>query len=132
MSDLTSVVRPNETPDIRPALGNQLRTAAPITAPVDDGSVTWGGSGNSAFQLRANAKSELPPILEEQSRKYDKVKVKNPDDPEQYVETEVMTEYQARNKIDKSRFILRFGETKASDNVEIISKGNIRKSEVSS
>lgn len=128
MTSLITIVRPNQTPDIRPAKGTKLRTTRPVTPDApDDGRVTWGSSGNSVFQLRANIKQELPPVIMEQARVYDVIRVENPDDSDQYVETEVMTEYQARNSIDKSRYVLRFGATQPSANVSIVSRGNVRK-----
>jgi hypothetical protein len=67
------------------------------------------------------------PEWPETQRKYDVVRVYNPDDHEQYVDTEQMTEYQGRNKISKERIILRFADTKNTDNTKVLQKGLTRK-----
>ena len=51
----------------------------------------------------------------------------NKDDREQYIDTEVMTEYNGRNKISQDRIQIRFADTKATANTEIISRGNVRR-----
>lgn len=68
------------------------------------------------------------PNWDETERKFDTVRVFNKDDREQYVDTEVMTEYQMRNKLSKERFVIRYGKTQPSDNTEIIKKGTVRTS----
>lgn len=111
--------------DIRPRPAVLLR--APTVPPGGDNVVSWGGAGNDIFQLRANIKQELPkPNWDETKRTYDVVRVMNPDDHDQFVDTEVMTEYQSRNAISKDRMVLRFGSTPTGDNIKIMSKGNIR------
>lgn len=126
MSNLEQIVRPSQSPDIRPA-----PTTALLEPPktVNNPNVVWGTSGNSIFQLRAHASGQVDNRQDyETSRKFDVVRVKNPDDENQYIDVEVMTEYQARNKIDDSRTKLRFDKPKAKDNIEIISRDNTRSS----
>lgn len=122
-----SIVRPFGEATIRPRPIAPLKNPTP--KPEGPNLFTWGNAGNSIFQVRANLKAETPkPENEEVTRKYDVVRVYNKDDREQYVDTEVMTEVALRNKIDKSRFIIRYGETKADENSEIIKKGQTRTS----
>ncbi len=124
MSNLEQIVRPSQSPDIRPAPTTALLESPKITAnPI----VTWGTPGDSIFQLRAHESGETNnETKEETKRKFDVVRVKNPDDHDQYVDVEVMTEYQARNKISESRTKLRFGQPKSSQHVEVISRDNTR------
>lgn len=121
---LEQVVRPSENPRIRPGVPTQIFVApkAVVLQPK-----VWGNSGNSIFDLQAHTQQELPqPTFEETKRKYDVVRVMNPDDKSQFVDTEQMTEYQGRNQIDKSRTTLRFAGNQNTENTKIISKNNIR------
>lgn len=123
---LVSIIRPFGQPDIRPPPTYVKK--AKEEPNEDEDLVVWGNSGNSIFALQATSKSDIKPQeSDEISRKYDVVRVKNPDDPDQYIETERMTEYQARNKIDGSRITLRFEKTQASENIEIVKKDQTRK-----
>jgi hypothetical protein len=80
------------------------------------------------FDLQAQSKAEVPPAKFEAERKYDVVRVYNPDDRDQFVDTEQMTEYQGRNKLSDERFVLRFAKPQNTANTEVISRGNTRKS----
>lgn len=121
---LEHVVRPSESPQIRPGVPTQLfeTPKVPQNTPV-----TWGGSGASVFDLHAQTQSEVPQPKFEAERKYDVVRVYNKDDREQYVDTEQMTEYQGRNKLSAERFVLRFSKTKNTANTEVIERGLTRK-----
>jgi hypothetical protein len=91
--------------------------------------ITWGNATASVFQLQASSQAEVPPAkFEESQRKYDVVRVYNPDDREQFVDTEQMTEYQGRNSIGKERTTIRFSGNSNTENTEVIQKGIIRKS----
>jgi hypothetical protein len=129
-ADLIAIVRPFGFNDVRPR--PSMPDKAPTQPPEGPNLVTWGSPGNDIFAVRANLKSEIPkPDWDETERKYDTVRVYNKDDREQYVDTEVMTEFNMRNKIGKDRFTIRFGETQADENSEIIKKGSVRKSSTS-
>lgn len=118
------VVRPNESARIRPGSPSQILAPPKI---VENEPQVWGSSGDGVFDLRAHSQVELkPPEFPETKRKYDVVRVYNPDDREQYVDTEVMTEYQGRNKISKDRIILRFAETQNSKTTEVRQRGLTR------
>lgn len=121
---LEHVVRPSQTKGIRPGVPTQL--FEPIKVPDND-PITWGNGGDNVFDLQAHAQQELPEPKFETQRTYDVVRVFNPDDREQFVDTEQMTEYQARNKISKDRFTLRFQGNANTTNTKVISKNNIRK-----
>lgn len=127
MTDMIAIVRPFGFHDYRPR--PSMPTKAPTQPPEGPNIVTWGSAGNNVFQLRANVKADVPkPNWDETERKYDKVRVFNEDDRDQYVDTEIMTEYSMRNKLSKERFIIRYGQTQPSENMEILSKGNVRTS----
>lgn len=126
MSTLEQIVRPATVNGIRP-LNFQVQRKAP-KAPAAN-IIVWGSGGNDVFSISAHVqqdvKNDLP--ADEIKRTYDQVKVMNPDDNEQHVTVEAMTEYQARNQIDKSRIILRFFKQEDTENVKVQSRGNVRK-----
>ena len=124
-SQLEQIVRPSQAPSIRPGPAVQIYATPKI---VENEETVWGSPGNSVFQLRASASAEAPQATwPETDRTYDVVKVYNEDDREQYIETEVMTEYQGRNKISQDRITIRFAATKESKNVEVTERGLTRK-----
>lgn len=124
---LEYVVRPSQSPTIRPGTPNQIFEAieVPENAPI-----TWGKAGNSVFDLHASSQIELPKPQWETERKYDIVRVFNPDDRTQFVDTEQMTEYQSRNKLSADRFIMKFATNSNTENTEVIAKGLKRKSDL--
>ena len=125
-NSLEQIVRPSQAPTIRPGPAVQIYATPKI---VENEPVTWGSSGNSVFQLRASANDKVDPAKwPETDRTYDNVRVYNADDREQYIDTEVMTEYQGRNKISQDRITIRFAATKESKNVEVRERGLTRKS----
>lgn len=127
MSDLEQIVRPSETGDVRPGRSIGLRKAP--AAPVSN-EIVWGAAGNTIFQLQQNLKAEVPKPIEEEEieRTVDTVRVKSKDDPDTFIDVEVMTRYQARNTIDKQRVQLKFHPPEADENTEIIRRGEVRKS----
>ena len=125
-NQLEYVVRPSQSPRVRPTLATQLSATPKVPS---NEPTTWGNATPSLFQLQASSQSEVPPPkFEETQRKYDVVRVFNPDDREQFVDTEQMTEYQARNQIGKDRTTLRFATNSNTENTQVIQKGIIRKS----
>lgn len=123
---LEQVVRPSESPRIRPGVPVQIFATPKV---VQNNANVWGSAGNSVFQLHAYAQQELPQPLNETERKYDVVRVYNPDDRSQFVDTEQMTEYQGRNKISNDRIKLRFNGNTNTTNTKVISKGLTRKTD---
>lgn len=121
---LEYVVRPSQAPQIRPGTPTQIFETPKV--PQNNANV-WGSAGNSVFQLHAQAQQELPTPLTEKERTYDVVRVYNPDDRAQFIDTEQMTEYQGRNKISNDRITLKFATNHNTENTEVISKGNKRK-----
>lgn len=118
------VVRPNQSPSIRPGSPSQILAPSKL---IENEPQVWGSSGDSVFDLRAHTQQELPqPEFPETKRKYDVVRVYNPDDREQFVDTEVMTEYQGRNTISKDRIVLRFAKTQNTANTEVKQRGITR------
>jgi len=128
-SPLELLIRPNQTGNIRPNYYNGKSARVDEATKNDNVQISWGQSGDSIFTYKTpDFGFKVEDDKEETSRKYDVVRVKNPDDPDQYVDTEVMTQWEGRNKITKDRFILRFGSPQATENTEIISRGNVRNS----
>jgi hypothetical protein len=122
---LEYIVRPSQSPSIRP--GHPSQILAPSKIPENNPKV-WGGSGDSIFDLTAHAKQEVPkPNWPETDRKYDVVRVYNPDDHEQFIDTEQMTEYQGRNTISKERIVLRFAKTKDTADTKVMQRNLSRK-----
>lgn len=127
MSDLEQIVRPSETGNVRPV--NIIAGLRKAPAVVDPNEVVWGSAGNDVFQLQAHLQQEVNNRDEDEiQRKYDTVRIKSKDDPNTYVDVEVMTAYQSRNRIDKSRTELRFTPPEADANSEIIKRNQTRKS----
>jgi hypothetical protein len=113
---LEFVVRPSQSPAIRPGVPSQIFATPKIPQNTP---ITWGSAGDSIFDLKAHASSTVQPASwPETSRKYDVVRVYNPDDPE----------YQARNKISGDRFTMKFATNTNTENTEVISRGNTRTS----
>jgi hypothetical protein len=122
---LEHIVRPSQAPQIRPGTPTQLFATPKVP---QNNPITWGNAGSSVFDLHAQSQSEVPQPKFEAERKYDVVRVYNPDDRDQFVDTEQMTEYQGRNKLSNERFILRFATNSNTENTEVIQKGLTRKS----
>ena len=126
MSKLEQIVRPSVSADIRPAYPYQILEApkVPVNTPV-----VWGNAGDSVFELRAHAESKVEPAKwPETDRTYDVVRVFNEDDREQHIDTEVMTEYQGRNKISQDRITLRFAKPQDTKNTEVRERDKKRSS----
>lgn len=120
---LEQIVRPSQSPSIRPSSATQIYATPKIP---ENEPIVWGSSGQTVFELKAHAEGSNDTHFPETQRTYDVVRVYNPDDRDQHIDTEVMTEYQGRNKISQDRITIRYGETKADANTEVISKGNVR------
>jgi len=124
-NQLEQIVRPSQAPSIRPGPAVQIYATPKI---IENEPIVWGTPGNSVFQLRASANDEAKAATwPETDRTYDVVRVYNKDDREQYIDTEVMTEYQGRNKITQDRIQIRFAATKESKDVEVRERGLKRK-----
>jgi hypothetical protein len=116
-------VRPVETIKLRPDYPDQLSKAPP---PEKTNVVVWGSAGQSVFQLRASSQSKIDNKWPESKRTYDVVRVYNPDDRDQFIDTEVMTAFEGRNKISQDRIQIRFGVTQNTKNSEVVQKGLTR------
>ena len=122
---MEQLTRPsNRVIQLRPDYPDQLSKPQPAEK---DNTVVWGSAGRSVFQLRAASNVTLANAKwPETDRKYDVVRVFNKDDRDQYIDTEVMTEYNGRNKISQDRIQIRFADNKNTANSEVISRGNTR------
>jgi hypothetical protein len=136
MPELTQIVRPYAVANIRPLLV-PTKNAPPADPP--EGVLIWGKSGDSVFsQDGAHYGGKMDPSKDqkEMKRTYDTVRVSKEDDPDTYVDTEVMTAYEVADTIDPSRvqispdrYILRFAKTQESDTVKILKSGQTRVSQ---
>lgn len=119
------IVRPSTAADIRPAYPSQLLSTPGIPSTIPK---TWGSSGNSIFDLQAHNESQIPPAKwPEEDRKFDEVKVKSSDDPTVFVTTQVMTQFRANNPVTgKIGFTQNFAPPKETENIEIVSRGNVQ------
>lgn len=126
MPNLEHVVRPLQSINIRPSGKN---TSEPVLSP-DDVVLLFGGSGSDIFQLSQTVKDNVNNQRDDREveRTFDVVRVKNPDDDTQHVDVEVMTGYKAQNQIDKSRTQLRLTPPQGGGNVEILQRGQTRRS----
>lgn len=125
---LEMIVRPSTAAPIRPPYPTALlATVTPSTA-----AKTWGSSGNSIFDLRAHADQTIKPAKwPESDRTFDEVKVKSKDDPEVFVSTEVMTQFRAKDpSTGRIGFTQKFPPPQATANSEIVSRNNVRTSNV--
>jgi len=122
-NQLEQIVRPSQSALIRPAVAIQIYATPKIP---DNTPVEWGSSGNSIFELHAHAEDSLDRNWPEEKRKYDVVRVYNEDDRSQYIDTEVMTEYQGRNKISQNRIVMQFALNSNTKNTEVIERNLVR------
>lgn len=127
MPNLEQVVRPSQTVDIRPGYPQAARQNIAVAG---DDEVVFGAPGNDVFALQASSKNSVNNTdSKETSRTFDTIRIKSESDPNTYVDVEVMTAYQARNVIDKSRTSLRFDKPEAGDNVEVVARNQTRKTD---
>lgn len=118
---LEFVVRPSQAPAIRPGVPTQIFQTPKVP---NNPPKVWGNAGESVFELNAHAQQELPmPEFPETKRSYDVVRVYNPDDEEQFVDTEQMSEYQGRNKISGERIVLRFAKAQNTETTKVQQRG---------
>jgi hypothetical protein len=125
---LEHIVRPVVVESLRPAPQNGLRTP---NSDTEEAILEWGRSGDSIFTISASAHQEAQnPDHTEVSRKVDVVRVKNPDDEEQFVDVEVMREYRGINKATGEKFNLAFDNVPTGPQVEVIKSGVFRESDI--
>lgn len=124
---MESIVRPSAAADIRPSFPAALN-AVP-TIPSENPKI-WGSSGNSIFDLKAHADQTIKPATwPEEDRMFDEVKVSSKDDSSISVTVEAMTQFKSKDpKTGRTGFTQKFAPVQPSDNVEIVSRGNSRTS----
>jgi hypothetical protein len=126
MSKLEQIVRPSTAAGIRPL--NFTVPRKPAKQPKDN-LITWGNSGDDIFTLTAHMQQDIKNDLksDETKRTYDEVRVFDPNDHDNFVDQQVMTEYQGRNTIDKSRIFIRFAKNEPSADIEVRKRGVTKK-----
>jgi hypothetical protein len=121
---LEFVVRPTQLTPIRPGVPTQLLATPKI---IDNPGVTWGRSGATLFDFSAQDQSTVKPAnFNETQRTTDTVRVHNPDDTSQFIDTEQMTAYQGRDPKTGAKISLKFQGNTNTDNTEVIQKGVIK------
>lgn len=124
---LEKLVRPSQVSSVRPNWRSNLKSAAKSGAPQPV-ELSWGGSGESIFSVvtpdPVGFKLEDDPKKEETDRQYDVVRVKNEDDPDQYVDTEVMTDWRGMNLQTGEIVQFKFLGPQNTKNTEVISRGH--------
>lgn len=124
MIELESIVRPTLPTDFRPPVNTLVLVPVIID---DDDTVVWGGAGDSVFQLKfLGAPTQIKFVSTEESRVFDTVRVKDPDNDENHLDLEVMTQYSGRNKTDDSRISISLARVQPAQDVEILSRNNVR------
>ena len=117
------ISRPFDKPPVFPP----RKTSKPQPKEGEDVVFTFGAAGQNVFQISASNRNEITDNdRKEVRRTYDTVRVKNPDDNNQHVDVEVLTEYQARNRIDDKRYKVRFTPQAESANIEILKRNQVR------
>lgn len=127
---LEQIVRPSQLTDPKPSYAAMLPYKQ-ASFPVDEDEYNFGKGDNDVFAVAGVAKTADIKLENGQEnfevkRKFDTVRVKSQDDPNTYVDTEVMTEYQTRNKINDERTIIRFTSPQSSENTEVIRRNQTR------
>ena len=107
-------------PDFNP---NKYKTSVPET----ETTIVWGKPGADPFEelyvLSAEAEEER-----EIRRKFDVVRVKDPDNEDNHIDVEVMTEWEGRTTVSNKRVKMTLEKPQASSNVEIRERNRTRSS----
>lgn len=98
-----------------------------VAIPETETTVVWGRAGASPFQENFATSLEAQEEREVR-RKFDVIRVKDPDNEENHVDLEVMTEWEARTKIGNKRVVMRLEKPTSSANVEILERNKERTS----
>lgn len=124
---LEVVVRPSQSPDIRPLTALGLGAPAAVDP---ENEVVWGDSGNSAFTFSKHYSVTIEAVHDEKERTYDQVRVKNPDDEDQHVDVEVLRKISTakRKWIDEQEMTLNYKALDPDPDglTEILSRNNKR------
>lgn len=119
MAGLETVIRPIVNPDFRPRQRPKIDES-------DDEPFQLNGGDGKMIALRHQLSVNFSNSVETETRRvYDKVRIHNPDDDEQFVDDEVMTKLETRDAKGKIRKIY-LGQPPAQDNITILSTGNVR------
>jgi hypothetical protein len=105
-------------PDFNP---DKYKAAVPNT----DTTVVWGRSGASPFEETFSLSTQSSEEKEVR-RKFDVVRIKDPNNEDNHVDVEVLTELETRSKINNKRTTLRMEKPQASDTTEILQRNQER------
>jgi hypothetical protein len=123
MPNLESVVRPYAIQGVNPPKPQVEGPNAPEQAILE-----FGGSGASVFTVALSAFTEVVTIEphREISRTFDVVRVKNPDDPKQFVDVESLRKVTLQNVSTGAKREITYAEQQADANTEFVKRNQIR------
>jgi hypothetical protein len=126
MPNLETVVRPAQTPSVRPPPVAASNTAAPPAA--DDNLTEIGGGQGQVTELRHSISTQITYYFKQKEtrRTVDVVRVKNKDNKEQYIDVEVTKELQLRNQLTNADSKLQLRPPDLDANMEVIKKNLVK------
>jgi len=124
MTSIDRAVRPSIPVSVHPT-SLRLTAQAPAASEVV---LEWGGPGASVFTIKLDAYSELQTIERqtEVQRTADIVRVKNPDDPNQYVDVESVTKVLVQSE-KGSKYEIDYQRIQSAQDTEIIKRDQVFK-----
>lgn len=87
----------------------------------------WGKPGANPFQLTATASFNMEET-QEIERKFDVVRVKDPDNEDNHIDVEVLTKLTTQSTISKQRTSISLERTQTSSSTEILQRDQTRTS----
>jgi hypothetical protein len=121
---LEIVVRPSQTPDVRPFPS----AGGPPVPQADEQFIEIGGGEVSVTRLSYSFSSSTSRSRKtrEIDREVDVLRIKNPDDEEQFVDVEVARKVNMVDQQTGEKVLLDMPEGPIPDNVEVLSRGERR------
>lgn len=94
----------------------------------DEAILEFGGAGASVFTVSLSSFSELTTIEphRETTRTFDTLKIKNPDDPTQFVEVESLRKVTIQNNATGGKREITYAEQQAGQHVEFVKRNQVR------
>lgn len=127
MPDLENVIRPFLPPSIGGGTPQK-----PKEKEREEGVLVISGSNVKVLTITNSHQAEATAVYarnkhNETKRTYDTVRIKNPDDPSQHVDAEVMTKQEiSRHKSNKLLYDVNHTKQQNSANIEVIKRGSVR------
>lgn len=93
--------------------------------PSTENTIVWGRAGASPFEEVYSVAFEVEEQREIQ-RTFDVVRVKDPDNEDNHVDVEVMTQWVSRSSINGQRVTLNLARQPSAANIEVMQRGQTR------